>query len=40
MDRPERKWNLLSLTRESSISASLLDERFREALGVAPIRNR
>jgi len=35
---PERKWNLLSLAREASVSVSLLDERFREVLGVAPIR--
>jgi AraC-like DNA-binding protein len=35
---PERKWNLLSLAREASISVSLLDERFREVLGLAPIR--
>jgi AraC-like DNA-binding protein len=35
---PERKWNLLSLAREASVSVSLLDERFREALGLAPIR--
>jgi AraC-like DNA-binding protein len=35
---PERKWNLLSLAREASVSVSLLDERFREVLGLAPIR--
>ena len=35
---PERKWNLLSLAKEASVSVSLLDERFREVLGLAPIR--
>ncbi len=35
---PERKWNLLSFAREASVSVSLLDERFREVLGLAPIR--
>jgi AraC-like DNA-binding protein len=35
---PERKWNLLSLAREASVSVSLLDERFREVLGLAPIQ--
>jgi AraC-like DNA-binding protein len=34
---PERKWNLLSFAREASVSVSLLDERFREVLGLAPI---
>lgn len=35
---PERKWTLLDLARRSSVSVSLLDERFRERLGLAPIR--
>jgi AraC-like DNA-binding protein len=35
---PERKWNLVTLSREASVSVSLLDERFREVLGIAPIR--
>ncbi|HEV2927631.1 MAG TPA: AraC family transcriptional regulator, partial [Propionibacteriaceae bacterium] len=35
---PERRWNLLSLAKEASVSVSLLDERFREELGLAPIR--
>jgi AraC-like DNA-binding protein len=35
---PERKWNLLSLAKQASVSVSLLDERFREVLGLAPIR--
>jgi AraC-like DNA-binding protein len=35
---PERKWNLLGLAREAGVSVSLLDERFREVLGLAPIR--
>jgi AraC-like DNA-binding protein len=35
---PERKWNLVALAREATVSVSLLDGRFREVLGVAPIR--
>ena len=35
---PERKWNLIDLAREAHVSISLLDERFREVIGVAPIR--
>lgn len=35
---PERKWDLIRLAREASASVSLLDERFREVLGLAPIR--
>jgi AraC-like DNA-binding protein len=35
---PERKWNRLSLPRVARVSVSLLDERFREVLGRAPIR--
>jgi AraC-like DNA-binding protein len=35
---PEHKWNLLALAREAAVSVSLLDERFRHVLGLAPIR--
>jgi len=35
---PELRWNLLSLAAESRVSVSLLDDRFREVLGLAPIR--
>ena len=35
---PERKWSVATLAREASVSISLLDERFREVLGLAPIR--
>jgi len=35
---PERKWSVASLAHEASVSMSLLDERFREVLGLAPIR--
>jgi AraC-like DNA-binding protein len=35
---PGAKWTLLSLAREACASVSLLDERFREVVGVAPIR--
>jgi AraC-like DNA-binding protein len=35
---PEHKWNLLVLAREAGVSVSLLDERFRQVLGLAPIR--
>jgi AraC-like DNA-binding protein len=35
---PEHKWNLVTLAREANVSVSLLDERFREVLGLAPIR--
>ena len=35
---PGHKWNLVSLAREASVSVSSLDERFREVLGLAPIR--
>jgi AraC-like DNA-binding protein len=35
---PERKWNLVGLSREANVSVSLLDEKFRDVLGVAPIR--
>jgi len=35
---PERKWTVATLAAEASVSISLLDERFRELLGLAPIR--
>ena len=35
---PERKWSVATLAAEASVSISLLDERFREVLGLAPIR--
>lgn len=35
---PDRKWRVASLAREANVSESLLDERFRSVLGLAPIR--
>ncbi len=35
---PKTKWNLVTLADEANVSVSLLDERFREVLGLAPIR--
>jgi AraC-like DNA-binding protein len=35
---PEKKWDVARLAREAGVSASLLDERFRDVLGLAPIR--
>jgi AraC-like DNA-binding protein len=35
---PDRKWSVATLAREAAVSESLLDERFREVLGLAPIR--
>jgi AraC-like DNA-binding protein len=35
---PEQKWDLISLARIANVSVSLLDERFRALLGLAPIR--
>ncbi|RJS46817.1 AraC family transcriptional regulator [Nocardioides cavernaquae] len=35
---PECKWTVDSLAREANTSGSVLDERFREVLGLAPIR--
>jgi AraC-like DNA-binding protein len=35
---PEQKWDLISLARKANVSVSLLDERFRSVLGLAPIR--
>lgn len=35
---PEQRWTVALLAREASVSPSLLDQRFREVLGLAPIR--
>jgi AraC-like DNA-binding protein len=35
---PENKWNLVTLARQANVSVSLLDERFRDVLGLAPVR--
>ena len=35
---PEQKWSVAELARVAAVSPSLLDERFRAVLGVAPIR--
>lgn len=35
---PERAWSVGSLAREANVSVSLLDERFRAVLHLAPIR--
>jgi AraC-like DNA-binding protein len=35
---PEEKWTVEALARLARVSASLLDERFRRVLGLAPIR--
>jgi AraC-like DNA-binding protein len=35
---PECKWSVDTLAREARTSATVLDERFREVLGLAPIR--
>ena len=35
---PDRKWTVAGLAGEVSVSASMLDERFREVLGLPPIR--
>jgi AraC-like DNA-binding protein len=35
---PSRKWTLADLARESTVSSTVLDERFRSVLGLAPIR--
>jgi AraC-like DNA-binding protein len=37
-DSPERKWTVADLAAAVNVSVSQLDERFREVLGVAPIR--
>ena len=35
---PARKWTVADLAKEASVSPSLIDERFRDVLGLAPIR--
>ena len=35
---PQRHWTVSDLARESDVSDTLLDERFRTVLGLAPIR--
>ena len=35
---PERKWTVADLAAAANVSRSLLDERFRDALGRSPIR--
>ena len=35
---PERQWTVAELARESAVSRSVLDARFREVLGRSPIR--
>lgn len=35
---PEQKWTVTSLAAAGNVSSSLLDERFREVLGMPPIR--
>ena len=35
---PSRKWTLADLAREAAVSSTVLDERFRSVLGLAPIR--
>jgi AraC-like DNA-binding protein len=37
-DEPARKWTVAELAARQNVSASLLDERFRAALGMPPIR--
>jgi AraC-like DNA-binding protein len=35
---PERRWTVSDLAREAMASRSVLDQRFREVLGISPIR--
>jgi AraC-like DNA-binding protein len=35
---PERKWTVADLATEASVSRSLLDGRFRDVLGLSPMR--
>jgi AraC-like DNA-binding protein len=35
---PERKWTVSDLARVATVSRSALDERFRQVLGLSPIR--
>ncbi|MGH3863511.1 cupin domain-containing protein [Actinokineospora sp.] len=37
-ESPQLKWTVADLARIARVSATVLDERFREVLGVAPIR--
>ena len=37
-ESPQRHWTVRDLAYEAGVSASLLDERFRTVLGLAPIR--
>jgi AraC-like DNA-binding protein len=35
---PERKWTVAELAAEAAVSRSVLDQRFRDVLGLSPIR--
>jgi AraC-like DNA-binding protein len=35
---PERKWTVADLAKEAAVSRSLLDSRFRDVLGLSPMR--
>jgi AraC-like DNA-binding protein len=35
---PENHWTVAALAQEANVSVSLLDEKFRDVLGLAPIR--
>lgn len=35
---PQRKWTVADLAMEAAVSRSLLDDRFRDVLGLLPIR--
>ncbi|EHB48678.1 transcriptional regulator, AraC family [Mycolicibacterium rhodesiae JS60] len=35
---PQRKWTVAELARAAAVSWSVLDQRFREVLGLSPIR--
>jgi transcriptional regulator GlxA family with amidase domain len=35
---PERKWTVAELAADAAVSRSLLDSRFRQILGLSPIR--
>jgi AraC-like DNA-binding protein len=37
-ERPEHPWTVSELAHESAVSRSLLDQRFRDVLGLSPIR--
>ncbi len=36
--KPDRKWTVADLAASAAVSRSLLDERFRQVLGLSPIR--